>query len=296
MFVKYFLVDLWHKSISNVNYKLSIMPKRFLQTFSTFIIFFISSNKLVAQTLVQDSIRVDKKNKTITVPYNLKNGEIINVYNIDVYYSGDRGKTFLGPIKTAKGHIGKDILAGDNRQILWQYGEEDKEFKGKDVQFKLVADYETSVFNYKNENALWRSVLLPGWGNPYVREYKNFKWKYRWLITTVAVYGLIGGSFAQQNAADKTYNTYLNANNNGDATKFYSDANQKYQIAQGMAILAGAIWATDIVRVGLKGRKNRIEKNRLLQKNKKMDADVGIQLAQTRLGQYSPVFSFSVKF
>ncbi len=264
--------------------------------FLLYLTFFITSNALFAQSLVQDSIKVDKKNKTITVPYQLKNGEIINVYNIDVYYSGDKGKTFSGPIKNAKGHVGADVLAGDNRQILWQYGQEDKEFKGKDVQFKLVANYETSVFNYKNENALWRSVLLPGWGNPYVREYKKFKWKYRWLLTTAAVYGLIGGSFVQQSIADKTYDTYLNSTNNADAIKSYADANKQYQIAQGMAVLAGAIWATDIVRVGLKGRKNRIEKNRLLEKNKKMDADVGIQLAQTRLGQYSPVFSFSVKF
>lgn len=276
---------------------ISKTPKAtFLTLFLTFFTFFILSNALFAQSLVQDSIKVDKKNKTITVPYQLKNGEIINVYNIDVYYSGDKGRTFLGPIKNAKGHVGADILAGDNRQILWQYGEEDKEFKGKDVQFKLIANYETSVFNYKNENALWRSVLLPGWGNPYVREYKKFKWKYRWLLTTAAVYGLIGGSFVQQSIADKTYDTYLNSTNNADATKSYADANKQYQIAQGMAVLAGAIWATDIVRVGLKGRKNRIEKNRLLEKNKKMDADVGIQLAQTRLGQYSPVFSFSVKF
>ncbi len=278
------------KLISNAQKAIFVMP---LVTFFTV---FITSSIVFAQSLVQDSIKVDKKNKTITVPYQLKNGEIINVYNIDVYYSGDKGKTFLGPIKNAKGHVGADILAGDNRQVLWQYGEEDKEFKGKDVQFKLVANYETSVFNYKNENALWRSVLLPGWGNPYVREYKQFKWKYRWLLTTVAVYGLIGGSFIQQSVADKTYDTYLNSANNADATKSYADANKQYQLAQGMAILAGAIWATDIVRVGLKGRKNRIEKNRLLEKNKKMDADVGIQLAQTRLGQYSPVFSFSVKF
>ena len=268
----------------------------FLMLFLIFFVSFITSSTLFAQSLVQDSIKVDKKNKTITVPYQLKNGEIINVYNIDMYYSKDKGQTFIGPIKSAKGHVGADVLAGDNRQVLWQYGEEDKDFKGKDVQFKLVADYETSVFNYKNENTLWRSVLLPGWGNPYVREYKQFKWKYRWLLTTVAVYGLIGGSFAQQSVADKTYATYLDSKTNADANKSYTEANKQYQIAQGMAILAGAIWATDIVRVGLKGRKNRIEKNRLLKKNKQMDADVGIQLAQTRLGQYSPVLSFSVKF
>ena len=261
-----------------------------------FFVLLTAPKALFAQSLTQDSIKVDKKNKTITVPYQLKNGEIINVYNIDAYYSSDGGKTFVGPIKSTKGHVGADVLAGNNRQILWQYGEEDKEFKGKDVQFKLIANYEASVFNYKNENALWKSVLLPGWGNPSVREYKQFKWKYRWLLTTVAVYGLIGGSFVQQDAADKTYSTYLKSNTNADADKSYASANQKYQIAQGMAILAGAIWATDIVRVGLKGRKNRREKNRLLEKNKKMDADVGIQLAQTRLGQYSPVFSFSVKF
>ncbi len=280
-----------------MNYLIKNNAKASYQFFIILLFIIIFHNKaLFAQSLVQDSIKVDKKNKTITVPYQLKNGEIINVYNIDAYYSGDGGKTFIGPIKNAKGHLGADVLAGNNRQILWQYGEEDKDFKGKDVQFKLVANYETSVFNYQNENAMWRSVLLPGWGNPYVREYKKFKWKYRWLLTTAAVYGLIGGSFAQKSVADKSYNEYLNAKTNADANKSYTTANNQYQLAQGMAILAGAIWAADIVRVGLKGRKNRIEKNRLLKKNKQMDADVGIQLAQTRLGQYSPIIGFSVKF
>lgn len=247
-----------------------------------------------APSLKQDSIRLDRENKRIIISYRLSdNSDFKYEYDIQPFFTQDGGQTYK-PLEKMKGHFGKDVLAGDNKQIWWQYAEENPDFDGQNLKVKLKVDYKPSVLNLMNEEAMKYSLLLPGLGQTKVRYLKG--WKYKWAFTSLAVYGLIGGSFYMKYKADQVYEDYKKADTRERAQSLFDEVTRKQQYSYGLAFLAGTVWATDIVLVGLKGRKNRAEKKRILKRNEEMNTDIGIGVSQTFNFQQVPTLGVRLKF
>ncbi len=240
-------------------------------------------------SLKQRPIQLFKEQKKIIIPYFLNdNSDFKYEYNVKVFASQDSGKTYK-ELEKIKGHYGKDILAGE-KQIWWFYEEENPDFDGLNLKIKVKADYKPSVFNLMNAEAMKYSALLPGLGQNKVK-YPG-AWKNRWILTTLTVYGLIGGSIWMNIKAHQTYDQYLASQTRSEAQSRFSEAKRQEVISFGMAFASAAVWATDIVLVGTRGTKNAIEKKRILKKNKEKDAEIGIGVNQT----FYPQLHFQLKF
>jgi hypothetical protein len=241
----------------------------------------------------QGVMRWDRENKKIVIPYRISDGSDFKYeYEIKPFYTQDSGKTYL-PIEKTKGHFGKDILDGENKEIWWFYEDENPDFNGQNLRFKLKADFKPSVFNLKNQEAMKYSVLLPGLGQNKVKYPSS--WKNRWVLTSVAVYGLIGGSIYMGSQASQTYDKYLASTTRQEAQGNFNEAKRQQRIAYGLAFLAGGIWATDIILVGIRGTKNKIQKNRILKRNEEMNTEIGIGVNNST-GLLNPALGVKLKF
>lgn len=241
----------------------------------------------------QGVMRWEKENKKIIIPYRIAdNGDFRYEYEIKPFYTQDSGKTYL-PIEKTKGHFGKDILQGENKEIWWFYEDENPDFDGQNLRFKLKADFKPSVLNLQNQEAMKYSVLLPGFGQNKVKYPSS--WKNRWVLTSVAVYGFIGGSIYMGSQANKTYDKYLASQTRQDAQNNYNEAKRQQRIAYGLAFLAAGIWATDIILVGIRGTKNKYNKKRVLKRNQEMDTEIGIGV-NNDTGFFNPALGVKMKF
>lgn len=243
----------------------------------------------VAPSLKQEAIKLFREQKKIVIPYRISdNSDFKYEYDVKVFASQDSGKTYK-ELEKIKGHYGKDILAGE-KQIWWFYEEENPDFDGLNLKIKVKADYKPSIFNLMNAQAMKYSAFLPGLGQNKVK-YPG-AWKNRWVLTSVAVYGLIGGSIWMNIKVYKTYNKYLAAQTRSEAQNLFSEAKIQELLSYGMAFASAVVWATDIVLVGTRGTKNAIEKERILKKNQEKDAEIGIGVNQT----FYPQLHFQLKF
>jgi hypothetical protein len=270
--------------------KQKFMKKNFILLLLSLLSFGLEAQKAIIR---EDSISVDLIQRKIVIPYTLQDGDYMKYeYKIDLYYSEDGGKTYRGAAEKVRGFVGQDILAGNLLVIWWLYGEEYPDFDGSNSRFKLKATLKPSVFNLKNEEAMKYSFLLPGLGQSKVRFYK--KWKYQWLLTTAAVASCITGSVLLNQQANTIYERYKVQTDRLPANNLYEEMRSKKLMSYGLAALGAGIWIYDIVKVGIKGAKNRKEKERLLQRQEEMKSQVGFGVQS--MGNSPLQFGIQYKF
>jgi uncharacterized protein (TIGR02145 family) len=101
---------------------------------------FILSFYVVNAQKVSD-ILVEQQQQSIIISYHL---ESISPCNIDLFYSLDNEKTWLGPVKKVSGDVGEKINSG-NHKINWNVLQELDQFQGENIKFKIIA----SGFNFE---------------------------------------------------------------------------------------------------------------------------------------------------
>lgn len=226
-----------------------------------FLIIFISP--ILSQNIDYQELEIDREAKQIYVFYTIKESpKIHNLYGIQLYYSQDKGKNYIGPLQKVSGAVGKDVTPGE-KLIIWDYHDEDSTFNGQDVIFKLSVSYRPDPnFLGGPENALY-SLAVPGWGDTKVWQKPKF-----WYLNTIATYGLIGTGVYYRIKSNQTKNEYLNSNSTEEAQDLFDKSN-KQKITGSSLILAGAaVWLSDITRVFLKGLKNKKDVMKLREKER----------------------------
>ncbi len=113
----------------------------------------------------------------------------------------------------------------------------------------------------KRANAYWRSMLVPGWGDKYVRENGRFG-----VMKTIGAYGLIGAGVGMHFYGKEQYVQYETMAHDrymGTATYTQEALDDKYALANTcrkmtpMLIGAGAaVWLYDVIWVAVKGHKS----------------------------------------
>lgn len=234
--------------------------------FVSFIGLIIGSFKITcAQEVNLKAVQVDRQRKRIVIPYSLRDrGEQINQYSIKVFYSQDAGKTYQGPLKYIQGHVGDNILAGENKTIIWHFLKENPNFYGTNVRFKLWATYKPSVLNLGGSEQALYSLMIPGLGNKRTRFLKK---RWHWLYVTIPTYALIGTSILFRQKSDNTYDRYLQATNSGQANRLFFQANSQNRVSFSTGIAGLSLWMLDIVQVFIKGVKNQKRKRNLIERN-----------------------------
>jgi len=261
----------------------------------TFLLLFVAISANAQISFEQQDPVLQKDSARIMIRYslvenNVKPGDYYAKYNLKLTYTQDGGATFIGPLKNVKGAIGEDLIAGKDQAIYWYYLGEGNAFNGKNVEFKIDATYEP--FLGGPLNAL-RSAVLPGWGNMYVKSLKGWK-KWRWVGTTLAVGGLIGAGLYLNQQANNSYQEYLDATTLDDTQSAYSRASGQRLLSTVSFALAAGLYAYDIVKVVLRGTKNKLNKRKVIKKNLERRQNV-ISFGLNPFGP-TPNVGFSWKF
>lgn len=198
---------------------------------------------------------LDEANNTIEVIYNLKKDANNWLYDVSLYYSNDGGKTFKGPAERVSGDVGKQVEPGSYKKIYWNYFYEDEEFTGENLVFSVRAEPIAPMTNQAlmGPKAALYSVLVPGWGDTKARTGKNY-----WLITA-GTWGLMGAALISRSGASNSYDDYLNATDPEAANSAFDDADSKFNTYKTLRTLALLAWASDVVGVYIKGKKNQRE-------------------------------------
>ncbi len=97
-------------------------------------------------------------------------------------------------------------------------------------------------------DALFRSLLVPGWGQLYnQQDVKGYAF-------TGVTLGLIGGGVFLRMASQGTYdNEYMNATNPDDATKFHDQATSEREQSNLLFAIAGGVWVVNILDAYISG-------------------------------------------
>lgn len=261
-------------------------------------------------TLSMKTPRFDTLTQEFVIEYQIddpirKNGNKRRIYDytINLYY--DQGGEKIGPLQKLEGHWGDELLAGDSvntlgytkgtpKIIRWDFLKEHPEFDGTNTQFRLDVQYEPSVLELGGPGAFWRSIILPGWGIQKVYRRDRFKW--RWMINSAAYLSFITAGVVLHGEADNRYDEYLNSTNSiSESERHFDAANNTRLLANGMFVAAAGIMISDIVRVILKGKKNRIEQQKLLEKNQQMDEKFLISFSTNQV-RGIPTFGLAIRF
>ncbi len=198
---------------------------------------------------------LDEANNTIEVIYNLKANADNRPYDVSLYYSNDGGQTFKGPAARVSGDVGKQIQPGSYKKIYWNYFYEDQEFTGENLVFSVRAELAKALAKetLMGPKAALYSVLAPGWGDTKARTGKNY-----WLITA-GTWGLMGAALISRSSASNSYDDYLNATDPEAANSAFDDADSQFNTYKTLRTLAILAWASDVVGVYIKGKKNQRE-------------------------------------
>lgn len=147
------------------------------------------------------NIRVSQEGNKVKVMYDLTGTN--ETFNVNLFYSADDGKTWVGPLRGATGQVGVNIKPGNNKQILWDvFSQED--LNKSYLQFKVVADvFETPVGNEISKGIPANSEL--------VKKYQTRKY----LSLGAAVVSAGVGVYAMSQA-NKLYDDYKTATDDAE--------------------------------------------------------------------------------
>ena len=90
----------------------------------------------VAQSVT--GVRFEQVDNKIQITYNLTGNSRYNSYNVEVFYSTNNGKQWIGPLKNVSGSVGKYIIPGNKKTIIWDVLEETNHISGN-IIFKVEA-------------------------------------------------------------------------------------------------------------------------------------------------------------
>ncbi len=229
------------------------------------------------EAIFKDAI-LHEVNNSIEVVYDIvEHGEAKPYYLVELYYSNDAGKNFIGPLKHVTGDIGDKVTPGAGKRISWNYYFEDANFTGANLVF-LIKARAAAIISTKvlmGPEAAIYSVAIPGLGDTKVRAGKGY-----WIITAVT-WGTLGAALISRSAAQSNYDKYLVANSVSEANSSFEKAERQFATYRILRSTALVLWTVDVAGVFIRGSKNRKERSAARSK-----IDVGVNW--TRLPSGTP--------
>ena len=234
----------------------------------------------VAQVKVLSAV-LDPTTEKINIAYHLAETKKMNLtYNINLYYSADLGKSFIGPVKLVSGDVGQSVLPGTSKQISWDFLTETPKLAEKGntlkLQFKIVAQVNSaSAETYKKRlggpgNA-FLSVLIPGAG-----DYKvHGGHKSAYAAITFLTWGALGTGLVFRLSAQRNYERYLESNNTSEIDHFFFLAESHHKASRILITSAIVVWALDVVLVAYQGFRNLKKRRAISLFNKKVYPRLG---------------------
>lgn len=276
------------------------MGKPLLKTMTmTCILSLACLSQVMAQQVLVKILRpvLDPATEKIIVPYQLSETQNHRLtYDLDLYYSTNQGKSYIGPLRQVSGDVGTGITPGATKQIVWDFLLEAPELtnQGNSLQlkFKIVTrTNEAAKTAYKKKlggpfNALL-SVVLPGAGDPAVRTGKGYG------AITFFTWGALGTGLLFRLSARRNYEKYQESSNIAELDHLFFLA-KSHKKASNILLASGiVIWALDVVLVAVKGFQNLKKRRAISLFDKKIYPRLGFNY-DSQLQQ--PHLSLRLKF
>ena len=116
-----------------------------------FILFLLLVSALVMRAENASNVRIRQEGKSIIITYDLSRRSVVRV----LMSSNNSG--YYTELKAVSGNVGKGVLAGKARKIVWQPLEEYGEFVAKNVRFRVEA---LSSYDYYTQNAKVKTLVM----------------------------------------------------------------------------------------------------------------------------------------
>lgn len=216
--------------------------------------FFVSTYTLV-QAQEQKNIQNVKwewVRKQIVITYDLRNAKEEDYFCVNVSMELD-GKPLNA--KSIYGDIGRvQVGSGINKRIIWNVLDDYKEVLG----LLTVSVSGSSIPKAAGPSNAFLSVPLPHWGHQKVKS-KNDKFPY--LLTTIAIYGLVGSGVGLELRARDLYTDYEALSKSANCTdaqlkEAYDKSNKAHHTAYLLGGTGALLWIGNIVWVANKGAGN----------------------------------------
>ncbi|OJJ15531.1 hypothetical protein BKI52_37230 [marine bacterium AO1-C] len=241
---------------------------------------------------------LDPLSEKINITYHLVEPKKRNLnYNVNIYYSTDLGKSFIGPMKVVSGDVGQGVPPGTSKQISWDFMTEAPTLAEKGntlkLQFRIIAEVDpASAEAYKKRlggpgNA-FLSLLIPGAGNHKVRPGTN-----GYGAITFLTWGALGTGLIFRLSAQRNYERYLESNNTSELDHFFFLAESHHKASRILITSAIVIWALDVALVAYQGFRNLKKRRAISLFNKKIYPSLGLGY-NTQFNQ--PNIGLSLKF
>ncbi len=209
-----------------------------------FVLLIFVGNGLYAQSNAKvENVDFSVQGETLVINYDLNKGKLGEMFSVSVNIMTKAGKKISAFSFT--GDIGKGVYGGKGKKIVWDISK-DNVYLDDEITVEVLALSEMQSKQISMGGALLRSLVLPGWGNTYVKGDGAY-----WLIG-VAGYGAVAAAAMFNNKAYTSFEDYNDEKE--DAVKrdqFYTDAEDYQQKQKMMMYGAVAIWIGDLIWTGI---------------------------------------------
>ncbi len=190
------------------------------------------------------------ENNQLAIYYNISKAKKKQTFEVWPEITMENGQKINA--SSFSGDYGKDITAGTNKKIIWDFNADGVILNGK-IYVEVKATISVSATDIGLGKALLLSAIVPGLGINKLKGGGPY-----WLMS-VPVYGLAAGSVFFNSEASNTYDYYLNNNydNPQQASNDYQNALDNQEQSQTFAYAAIGTWALNMVWTGILAAKNK---------------------------------------
>jgi len=208
---------------------------------------------------------LELRDNQVIISFEILNSSSKDLYRVWIEVVDDNDRVLSA--RSLRGDIGENIRGGGVKQIAWDY-EQDVisvdagiyvqvfgELMNATTREPQTQEKEEAEKNYSESGpapsksgssvsksgALFRSVVIPGWGLSAMNPGKP-----HWLKGIVG-YSAIGAAVTFNRMAHSSYALYLESSDQNEITGLYDQAVSQQKISNISAYVAAGIWITDIV-------------------------------------------------
>lgn len=222
-----------------------MQPMKIKQLTYLSVIFLIMPFGLLGQKVKVETTKLEIKDNKLVISYSFVKSKKNQLFDVWLSIKTETGKVINA--NSLSGDIGKNILGGEDKQIVWDFNK-DGIILNEEVSVEVLTDIVSA--GASSGKAILLSSIVPSLGltnldkgNPY------------WLLG-VATYGALGASVFLNNKAVTDYDSYKTERNKETSNTLFSNSEKNEQLSKTMAYSAAGIWAVSMVWTVIKAKKS----------------------------------------
>jgi len=208
--------------------------------FFPFLFFLFMFGKSSSQDFIINQPRLESEGNNLVISY-----DIITKNKPDqfyVWFEIERANGEKIEPKSLSGDIGEFQKAGSNKKIVWA-SDQDSVIINEEIFVTVKAEKYIKSFN--KSSVLLKSAIFPGWGQTKVSKGKP------WWLTGVAFYGALTGGYLFNQKYLSNYDSYKLEEDRSKRIELLDKTQKQLNTSTGLLYSAAAVWAINILWVGL---------------------------------------------